>query len=241
MGSVCEKDSAVKNPDLSAFVAREKGREIATRLGITQRLQRIIEAEVWPPHPTAQELNEIIPQVRQRAQDFMNTLRSLKRGEYPGSWDEAYGTACGRLYEYPGIYSIGPICNGDREYPTDNLDSFVWAQASWAAVEAVFWELSPPPEKPTDNNLFLAFFGLHELGASRVNFCLVDGQERLVVDIPLGGEHEGEVACLAFGDHEPGDQEIRYVHGPWEPCSENRLIGSYKREIVVHPPSDEPE
>ncbi len=223
----------------------ESAREVAKRLGVTQRLQRIIAAEVWPLHRIIKEFNATIPEIREKAQEFMDCLRPLMEElskEHPRPWDEANSEVIGLLWGYPRvcIYSIiSSICDGDREYPDESDDSPIWSEAEISAAEAVLWELIPPSEKPpTNGNPFLALFGIYELGAARVGFFLVDGQERLVVDFPLGEKYEGLVACLTLGDNEVVDDRVRFVHERFDSCEDCRFLGLLIQGRKIEDPID---
>lgn len=202
---------------------------------IAQRLHRLVEAEVWPPCRSIKAVNALVPEIQRQAQTYMDALRPLKSESYPNGWPEAF-MAANNLINFKAREEVQPaeeeffrLMSRNQEWP-ENEDSWLCSEIAWAARDAAAWE---GLENKPGANPFLAYLSLFELGAAAVGFGLVNGEEKLLVDFPLQGKYEGCVACLAFGDGEPGDKKVRYYHDGTEDCSQNRLIRSYRRETEV--------
>jgi hypothetical protein len=199
----------------------------------------------WPPLRTVSELNRQIPQIDLLAQELFDALRTLKVPD--SSWAGALETASWRVvYDEDGqfydsvrlkcVQALLDSAGQASEFYFPDHSSFeyhAWWDAQTCFRNAASWEMLK--DQLGDSNPFLPLVKLYELGATAINFYLVNGEERLVVDFPLKDRYQGEVACLAFGDSEPGDQRVLYVHPKTEPCTETRHR-SVPRRIITESP-----
>jgi hypothetical protein len=209
--------------------------------------QEAIEG-AWPPLRTISELNRQIPQIDQLTQELFHALRALKMPD--GSWAEALETANWRVvydendqfYDSIKLKGVQGLLDSVRRFGElclSNHSSFeyhAWWDAQTCFWNAASWEILK--DQLGDSNPFLPLAKLYELGATAINFYLVNGEEKLVIDFPLKGKFQGEVACLAFGDGEPGDKRVLYVHPKAEPCTETRHK-SVPRRVITKPPYPE--
>lgn len=129
----------------------------------------------------------------------------------------------------------GPIQEADTNCLPDHT-SFkyhAWWDAHSVFRYAASWEVLK--DKLGEVNPLLPLARFDELGATAVHFYLVNDKEKLVIDFPLKGKYQGEVACLAFGDGEPGDKKVSFVHPKTEPCTNTRHK-SVPRRIITESP-----
>lgn len=199
----------------------------------------------WPPLRTVSELNRQIPQIHQLAQELFDALRPLRTPD--SSWSEAMEEARWKaIYDendqfhqknkvrnvwriVDGIGRNGEACLSDHP----SFEYHAWWDAQGGFRRAAGWEMLK--DQLGDLNPFLPLVEFYELGATAINFYLVNKQEMLVIDFPLKGKYQGEVACLAFGDGEPGDRRVFYVHERTARCPDNRPM-AVPRRIITDPP-----
>ncbi|MBI2031942.1 MAG: hypothetical protein HYT08_04990 [Candidatus Levybacteria bacterium] len=158
----------------------------------------------WDITKTPEEVNKLIPQITELAQEVFDKARPFKE---KGSWRGAFGrawnvaasqtTKMNRSQAWTKAYDIAVI--GLEGFELDSL-------ALAAAVEVVSDQGIENPRLPE--------FKIYVLGAERVSFQQVKDQvdqefeEKLVVEIPLDKE---TAAVLVYTDGKGGDEEIKFV------------------------------
>lgn len=193
----------------------------------------------WPPRHNLRQLNALIPQVQQLAQQYLDALRPLVRPDgdswadkkAESEWRCFYDDANNQYRSVPGVgnrfeelWRAGERLNTDT--PLRELVDFVFVDVCSAYEYAAIWEKLK--DQFGENNPFLSLIELYELGATSIDFYLVNGKERLVIDFPLKGKFDELVACWAFGD-----KRIYYGHELDEKCDEVIHISIPRRKIEV--------
>lgn len=213
--------------------------------GFARRFEALTEALAqgdWPRYRTIPEVEAQIPEFQRGVQAYFDALRPLMPLGSPCPWGEARAREDYLCMSKPAaffipldeVFTVTPDWDA---FPERSLDEHhAWYRAWVAAHDAGVWELLKAELGET--NASLARFRLHEEGAVTVNVCLVDGEEKVVVDFPLKGDHQGVlydrmVACLAFGDNKPVEEAVRYVHETSKSCSEGILVPPYRRNLAV--------
>ncbi len=168
------------------------------------RLQRMEEEGSWFKVKTLEELNLLIPQVQEHAQEIFDGLRPYKNAD--NSWGAARGVA--------GGVALGAARGTARNAAGDAARS-----AAWEVVK----DLSG-----FETNPFSPLLSLYELGSAGIKFHQVEetagngeSEEMLIVHFPLKLKDDRPIlACLAFPDGRPGDETVQYIHSWKGPCSQ---------------------
>lgn len=194
-------------------------------------LRKMGEEESWFRVRTPEELNAIIPQIQTTAQEFMDALRPFKKGGM--TWGAALNVAGRRATLAARNATQGAAWNAALNAARDvTLDTGM--NAAGDVVLGAAWETIK--DQPSfGENPFLKLLELYQLGSTGFEFRKVDETQKLVVHFPLPFQtirRERVLACLVFGDAEPGDQKVLYVHGWNQDCSVIRLLNP--RQISRH-------
>lgn len=167
---------------------------------------------------TPDALNEIIsPYLPKFSQESMSALKTFKRIGH--SWTEAREVAWGEAAAI--AYNIGR--EAAFAAAQDAGMAAAPCEARWDVAEAAAWEVVKD-QPGFKENPFSPLLALYGMGAVGINFRQVNDQEKLVVDFPLKVGEKVVRGCLVFGDGEPGDEEVKFIHDWGEDCSEIRPL-----------------
>lgn len=206
------------------------------------RCQAFTEAAVagkWPPRRSLRQLNILVPQIQLIAQQYLDALRPLVRPD-GDSWANRKCESEWRCYYDDGkdqYRSTPDICDrfeGARraderlrtDTPMEQLVDFVFVDVFCAFEYGAVWERLK--DQFGENNPFLPLIALYGLGATSIDFYLVNGEEKLVIDFPLKGKRDGLVACWV-----EGDKRVYYGHELNKRCDEARPISIPGRRIEI--------
>lgn len=185
-------------------------------LDFLKKQERAIESK------TLEEVNNLIPQIRESAQNVFDALRPFKTNKC--SWEDAQKIAENGMKAKAKQINRTTSMNaaGGKAWrtlilkgldPKDKRVDYGVSAAEWETIK---------DQLGFENNPFWHLLDLFRLGADYwIVFCQVDGKEMLVVDFPLEiPKIDEDRGCLAFGDGE-GDNEVLYVHKWFKGCKSN--------------------
>ena len=204
---------------------------------IAKRLQSLSELEDYPPRRTVEAINVSIPDIRRTCLTYWELLKPFKTEErstlseteekaldmlldYRRDHPEELAEVNRIFAEYPFQYPFG--LGSAEESPRDIFIEWL-AQAHSFARDAALW--ATRPNELRQPNPFLQRFAMQSASYTNAAFCQIDGEERMMIHIPVqvtseGKEIRGQVACLTFGPHGLGDQKVICIHNRHGECKD---------------------
>lgn len=204
---------------------------------IAKRLQALSGFEGYPPRRTVEGINVSISDIRRTCLSYWEALEPFKteeRSPMSGAEERALDmlldyrkdhprelTAVNEIFaEYSFQYPFGL---GSPEEPPRDIFIEWLAQASSFARDAALWATGPTELRYP--NPFLQRFTMQSASYTNAIFCQIDGEERIMVHVPVqvtfeGKDLRGQVACLTFGPHGLGDQKVVCIHNRHGECKD---------------------
>lgn len=216
---------------------------------IAKRLQVLSELEDYPPRRTVEGINATILDIRKTCLSYWEALEPFKTEEH-FPFLEAENRALGILLDYrkdhpaelaavnkifaehPFQYPFGL---GPPEGPSKDIFIEWLAQTDSFARDAALW--TTRPNELRHPNPFLQLFTMQSASYTCARFCQIDGEERIMVHIPLqvtsqGKDLRGQVACLTFDFHSPGDREVVCIHSWHGECKDSTTHSALFRQEI---------